>query len=148
VIRYKRFIRADNIMNFVKRFGALLYILRIQPPTSITKAWNQAALNHHVAFAQHSLTPTIGILCSTFGGITNLTLAKVLDVFGKPQGYLLYIILATTRLAMMSACKSVEGIRRRTGFYTVGNNSSQCSLSVFVADTSSLRNRSLDSQST
>ncbi|KAL8651924.1 MAG: hypothetical protein Q9210_002993 [Variospora velana] len=95
------------------------------------------------AFAQHSLTPTIGILSSVIGGVTNLTLAKILDVFGRPQGYLFCICLATAGLIMMAACNNVEAYAAAQVFYTVGNNGLQYSLSVFVADTSSLRNRGL-----
>ena len=104
-----------------------------------------AALTPYVtsAFAQHSLTPTIGILSSVIGGVTNLTLAKILDVFGRPQGFLSCILLATAGLVMMAACNNVEAYAAAQVFYTVGNNGLQYSLSVFVADTSSLRNRGL-----
>ena len=104
-----------------------------------------AALAPYVtsAFAQHSLTPTVGILSSVIGGVTNLTLAKILDVFGRPQGYLCCIFLATVGLIMMAACSNVEAYAAAQVFYTVGNNGLQYSLSVFVADTSSLRNRGL-----
>ena len=104
-----------------------------------------AALAPYVtsAFAQHSLTPTVGILSSVIGGVTNLTLAKILDVFGRPQGYLFCIFLATVGLIMMAACNNVEAYAAAQVFYTVGNNGLQYSLSVFVADTSSLRNRGL-----
>ncbi|KAL8722331.1 MAG: hypothetical protein Q9225_001179 [Loekoesia sp. 1 TL-2023] len=95
------------------------------------------------AFAQHSLTPTVGILSSVIGGVTNLTLAKILDVFGRPQGYLFCISIATVGLIMMAACSNVEAYAAAQVFYTVGNNGLQYSLSVFVADTSSLRNRGL-----
>ena len=95
------------------------------------------------AFAQHSLTPTVGILSSVIGGVTNLTIAKVLDVFGRPQGYLFCIILATVGLIMMAACNNVEAYAAAQVFYAVGNNGIQYTLSVFVADTSSLRNRGL-----
>lgn len=104
-----------------------------------------AALTPYVtsAFAQHSLTPTVGVLSSVIGGVTNLTLAKILDVFGRPQGYLFCIFLATVGLIMMAACNNVEAYAAAQVFYTVGNNGIQYSLSVFVADTSSLRNRGL-----
>ena len=95
------------------------------------------------AFAQHSLTPTVGILSSVIGGVTNLTIAKVLDVFGRPQGYLFCIVLATVGLIMMAACNDVEAYAAAQVFYAVGNNGIQYTLSVFVADTSSLRNRGL-----
>ena len=104
-----------------------------------------ATLNPFVtsAFAQHSLTPTVGIISSVIGGVTNLTLAKVLDVFGRPQGFLLCIVLATSGLIMMATCNNVEAYAAAQVFYTVGNNGLQYSLSIFVADTSSLRNRGL-----
>lgn len=103
------------------------------------------ALNPYVtsAFAQHSLTPTVIILSSVIGGVTNLTLAKILDVFGRPQGFFVCIVLATVGLVMMAACNNVEAYAAAQVFYTVGNSGVQYSLSVFVADTSSLRNRGL-----
>ncbi|KAF2001390.1 siderophore iron transporter mirB [Amniculicola lignicola CBS 123094] len=95
------------------------------------------------AFALHSLTPTVGILSSVIGGVTNLTIAKILDVFGRPQGYLFCIFIATMGLIMMAACNNVEAYAAAQVFYTVGNSGLQYSLSVFVADTSTLRNRGL-----
>ncbi|KAK7418710.1 hypothetical protein QQX98_003728 [Neonectria punicea] len=95
------------------------------------------------AFALHSLTPTVGLLGSVIGGVTNLTLAKVLGVFGRPQGYLFCIVLATVGLVMMTAANTVEMYAVAQVFQLVGNNGIQYSLTVFVADTSSLRNRGL-----
>ena len=103
------------------------------------------SLNPYVtsAFAQHSLTPTVGILSSIIGGVTNLTIAKILDVFGRPQGYLFCIVLATVGLIIMAACNNVEAYAAAQVFYAVENNDIQYTLSVFVADTSSIRNRGL-----
>lgn len=103
------------------------------------------ALNPYVtsAFAEHSLTPTVGVLSAVIGGVTNLTLAKILDVFGRPQGYLFTIFLATVGLIMMATCNNVEAYAAAQVFYAVGNNGLQYCLSVFIADTTSLRNRGL-----
>lgn len=95
------------------------------------------------AFAEHSLTPTVSVVSSVIGGCTNFTIAKILDVFGRPQGYLVCIIIATVGLIMMAACREVEAYAAAMVFYTVGNTGLQYSLSVFVADTSSLKNRGL-----
>lgn len=64
-------------------------------------------------------------------------------MFSRPQGYLLCIIIAMVGLVMMAACNNVEAYAAAQVFYTVGNNGIQYALSVFVADTSSLRNRGL-----
>ncbi|KAH9843364.1 MFS general substrate transporter [Teratosphaeria destructans] len=95
------------------------------------------------AYSAHSLTPTVSVVSSVVGACTNFTIAKVLDVFGRPHGYLLCIITATIGLVMMAASTSVEAYAAAQVFNTVGNTGLQYSLSVFVADTSSLRNRGL-----
>jgi MFS family permease len=108
-------------------------------------AGTQTALSPYVtsAFAEHSLTPTISIVSYVIGGVTNFTIAKILDVFGRPQGLLCCIIVATLGLIMMASCTHVEAYAAALVFYTVGNTGLQYTLSVFVADTSSLRNRGL-----
>ncbi|UKZ76797.1 hypothetical protein TrVFT333_004509 [Trichoderma virens FT-333] len=94
-------------------------------------------------FASHSLTPTVNILSSVIGGVTNLTLAKILDIFGRAYGYLFCIILATSGLVMMSTCNSIQAYAIAQVFQTIGNNGILYSLTVFVADNSSMRNRDL-----
>ncbi|KAF4471932.1 Siderophore iron transporter mirB [Fusarium albosuccineum] len=95
------------------------------------------------AFQHHSLTPTVGIMSSIIGGVFKLTIAKILDVFGRPQGYILSLFLATIGLVMMAACNNVETYAAAQVFYTVGNNAMLYCITIFIADTSSLRNRGL-----
>ncbi|UPK97440.1 hypothetical protein LCI18_008375 [Fusarium solani-melongenae] len=95
------------------------------------------------AFAQHSLTPTVMIFSSIIGAVFKLTIAKTLDVFGRPHGYLLSVFFAIIGLIMMAACNNVEAYAAAQVFYTVGNNALLYTISVFIADSSSLRNRGL-----
>jgi MFS family permease len=95
------------------------------------------------AFAAHSLTPTVSILSSVIGGVTNLTIAKVIDVFGRPPGLLFCLGLGTIGLIMMAACNGVEAYAAAMIFHTVGNNGIQYIMSVFIADTTKLENRGL-----
>ncbi|KAI9151857.1 putative siderophore iron transporter mirb protein [Paramyrothecium foliicola] len=95
------------------------------------------------AFQLHSLTPTVGILSSVIGGVCNLTVAKILDVFGRPQGYAMALAVATVGLVMMAATKNVEMYAAADVFWTVGNNAVLYSVNIVVADTTSLRNRGL-----
>ncbi|KAM0262591.1 hypothetical protein ACHAQJ_001636 [Trichoderma viride] len=97
-------------------------------------------------FVEGILSATTGILTpyvTVIGGVTNLTLAKVLDIFGRAQGYLFCIVLATGGLIMMSICTSIQAYAAPQVFQTIGNNGILYSLTVFVADTSSMRNRGL-----
>ncbi|KAF2764177.1 MFS general substrate transporter [Teratosphaeria nubilosa] len=95
------------------------------------------------AYSAHSLTPTISVVSSVVGACINFTIAKILDVFSRPHGYLFCIIIATIGLVIMAASTNVEAYAAAQVFNTVGNTGLQYSLSVFVADTSSLRNRGL-----
>ncbi|CAM1509772.1 Fc.00g001070.m01.CDS01 [Cosmosporella sp. VM-42] len=103
------------------------------------------ALNPYVtsAFQQHSLTPTVGVLSSVIGGVCNLTVAKILDVFGRPQGYAISLLIAAIGLIMMAATTNVEMYAAAQVFWTVGNNALLYSINIFVADTTGLRNRGL-----
>ncbi|CAG2008709.1 unnamed protein product [Fusarium graminearum] len=94
-------------------------------------------------FAMHSLTATTSVMSFVIGGVTNLSIAKTLDVFGRPQGFMFCAITATIGLIMSAACNNVEAYAASQVFYTVGINGIGYSLSVFIADTTSLRNRGL-----
>ncbi|KAH6681034.1 siderophore iron transporter mirB [Plectosphaerella plurivora] len=95
------------------------------------------------AFQQHSLTPTVLIVSGIIGGVCNLIVAKVLDVFGRVQGYAAALVMATLGLIMMAATRSVEMYAAAQVFWTVGSTSLFYTISILVADLSDLRNRAL-----
>ncbi|GAB7363710.1 hypothetical protein MBLNU230_g4278t1 [Neophaeotheca triangularis] len=95
------------------------------------------------SFASHSLTPTVSIVSSVMSGCANFTIAKLLDVFGRQHGFLMCTILATIGLVMMAACQQVEAYAAAQVFSTIGNNGLQYTISVIIADSTSLRNRGL-----
>ncbi|KAF2439233.1 MFS general substrate transporter [Karstenula rhodostoma CBS 690.94] len=94
-------------------------------------------------FAAHSLIPTTSVLSQVIGGVTNLCIAKILDIFGRPHGFLVCVGLATIGLIIAASCTSVEVYAASQVFYTIGINGLGYCLSVFIADTSSLRHRGL-----
>jgi MFS family permease len=94
-------------------------------------------------FASHSLMPTTNVLSQVIGGVSNLCIAKVLDIFGRPHGFLLCVGFATIGLVIAASCDGVEVYAASQIFYIVGINGLGYCLSVFIADTSSLRHRGL-----
>lgn len=94
------------------------------------------------SFYQHSLTATTSIMSSIIGGLFKLPLAKILDIWGRPQGLAAMTFLLTIGLIMMAGCRNVETYAAAQVFYWVGYNGLTYTLSIFIADTSSLRNRS------
>ncbi|KAK3673345.1 MFS siderochrome iron transporter 1 [Recurvomyces mirabilis] len=94
------------------------------------------------AFQEHSLTATTSIMSSIIGGLLKLPLAKILDIWGRPQGFALMVCCLTLGLIMMAGCNNVQTYAAAQVFYWVGYNGLDYSLSIFIADTSSLKNRS------
>ncbi|KAK3306075.1 major facilitator superfamily-domain-containing protein [Chaetomium strumarium] len=95
------------------------------------------------AFQSHSLTAATSIFSSLIGGLFKLPLAKILDIWGRPQGFIVMMICLTIGLAMMAGCNNVETYAAGQVFYWVGYNGITYSISIFIADTSALKNRAL-----
>jgi MFS family permease len=94
-------------------------------------------------FAAHSLIPAIGIAAYILSGVLKLPIAKLIDTWGRPEGFALMTALATLGLVLMAACKNVETYAAAQVFYNVGFSGFSYVLDVVVADTSSLKNRAL-----
>ena len=71
-------------------------------------------------FYAHSLTATTSIMSSLIGGLFQLPLAKIVDIWGRPQGFALCMVFLTIGLIMMAACKNVETYAAAQVFYWVG----------------------------
>ncbi|GAP92247.1 putative siderophore iron transporter [Rosellinia necatrix] len=95
------------------------------------------------AFQEHSLTATTGVAANIIGGVSKLALAKILDVWGRPQGFLLTMCLMVFGLVLMAACNNVQTYAAAQIFYWVGYNGISYSTTIFIADTSALKNRGL-----
>ncbi|KAG9232685.1 major facilitator superfamily domain-containing protein [Amylocarpus encephaloides] len=95
------------------------------------------------SFALLPLTGTTNIVSGIVGGVFRLPTAKFIDLIGRAEGFALMTMLAMIGLAMMAATKNVETYAAAQVFYWVGFNGMAYVLDVFMADTSSLKNRAL-----
>ncbi|KAI9753681.1 MAG: hypothetical protein M4579_005033, partial [Chaenotheca gracillima] len=93
------------------------------------------------AFSQHALLATTSVMSSIIGAVAKLPIAKIIDIWGRAEGYMLMVALCTLGLIMMAACNNVETYAAAQVFYWVGYNGISYVLDVFIADTSSLKNR-------
>lgn len=82
-------------------------------------------------------------MSSIIGGLTKLPLAKLIDIWGRPQGYIVMVGCLTLGLILMAASNSVKLYAAAQIFYWVGHNGTEYVVGVFVADTSRLKNRGL-----
>ena len=85
----------------------------------------------------------MGVASSLVGGLWKLTLAKVLDVFGRPQGYAASVAILTFGLGMMTLCRDLQTYTAAQVLYWVGFNGVGYALNILVADTSALKSRGL-----
>ncbi|KAF7888403.1 uncharacterized protein EAF02_002944 [Botrytis sinoallii] len=95
------------------------------------------------SFALLPLTGTTSIVSSIVGGVFRLPIAKFVDLIGRAEGFAIMTGFATIGLIMMAACKNVETYAAAQVFYWLGFDGMMYVLDVFMADTSSLKNRAL-----
>ncbi|KAJ5182329.1 hypothetical protein N7449_012476 [Penicillium cf. viridicatum] len=103
------------------------------------------SLNPYVtsAFMLHSLTAATSIMASIIGGLSKIPLAKILDSWGRPQGMSLMLIIWVMGFIMMAACDNVQTYAAAQVFSSVGSQGVSYCLTVFISDTSALKNRAL-----
>lgn len=94
-------------------------------------------------FSSHSLIPTIMLVSSILSGVLKLPISKIIDAWGRPQGLAAMILLATVGLILMAACQDVKTYAVAQVLYEVGISGFTYVLNIIVADTSSLKNRTL-----
>ncbi|THX77769.1 major facilitator superfamily transporter [Aureobasidium pullulans] len=94
-------------------------------------------------FSLHSLTATTGILSNILGGLSRLPLSKIIDVWGRREGFAVMGVFLTIGLVMMAACNNVETYAAAQVFYWIGYTGIQYIVAVMIADATSLRNRGI-----
>jgi len=72
------------------------------------------------AFHLHSLTAATGIMSSIIGGLSKIPLAKLLDMWGRPQGLLLSLSVWVLGYIMMATCQNVQTYAAAQVFSSTG----------------------------
>ncbi|CDS04055.1 hypothetical protein LRAMOSA07010 [Lichtheimia ramosa] len=94
-------------------------------------------------FQSHSLVNVIYIVANAISAAVYIPLAKVLDIFGRAEGFLIMATFATLGLVLMAACNNLPTFCAAYVFYTLGFGGMTFSVDVITADSSKLRNRGL-----
>ena len=95
------------------------------------------------SFGEHALLSTTNVLSTLIPGVIKLPLAKMMDIWGRPQGFIAMLVCAVIGLIVMAASNNIETYAAAQVFYWVGFNGIAYVLDVFIADTSSLKWRGL-----
>lgn len=94
-------------------------------------------------FSAHSLIPAVGITSFVLSGVLKLPTAKMIDIWGRPQGLVVMTLLGTVGLLLMAVCRDVKTYAAAKIFHGVGASGFAYILEIIIADTSSLRDRAL-----
>jgi len=94
-------------------------------------------------FSLHGLTALTGVVASLVAGLFRLPLAKLIDVWGRPEGLVISVVFMTLGSIMMAATNNVQMYAAAEVFAQTGGNARNYILSVLLADTSQLKNRGL-----
>lgn len=96
------------------------------------------------AYANFQTAPeisTAAILATVVGGVMKLPIAKVLNIWGRAEGILIFTGLYTLGIIVLASYNGPKGFAAGYVLYWVGYNAIYLILDVFMADTSGLRNR-------
>ncbi|KAF7909328.1 uncharacterized protein EAF01_003046 [Botrytis porri] len=95
------------------------------------------------AFESHSLITVINIVANAMTAAIYIPLAKMLDLWGRAEGFLLMVLFSTIGLIMMAACNNIATFCAAQVFYSIGFGGLIYSVDVITADVSKLKNRGL-----
>ncbi|KZL73196.1 MFS siderochrome iron transporter MrB [Colletotrichum tofieldiae] len=94
-------------------------------------------------FESHSLLPVIDIVSSAMTASVYIPLAKILDLWGRAEGFLLMVLFATLGMILLAASQNLATYCAATVFWQVGWSGLTYSIDVITADSTRLKNRGL-----
>ncbi|KIX05780.1 uncharacterized protein Z518_03752 [Rhinocladiella mackenziei CBS 650.93] len=95
------------------------------------------------SWQSHSLLAVIDIVASAMTAAVYIPMAKMLDVWGRAEGFLLMVAFCVLGLILMAASQNLSTYSAAQVFYSVGFGGLSYSWNVLAADVTNLRNRGL-----
>ncbi|KAI9374332.1 major facilitator superfamily domain-containing protein [Aspergillus egyptiacus] len=97
--------------------------------------------NAYASFSSAPQIATANILYGIIGGVLKLPIAKVLNLWGRAEGFLVFLAVYILGLIIVAACNNPDSYAAGYVLFWVGYNALFLIMDVFMADTSGLRNR-------
>lgn len=93
------------------------------------------------SFNEHGLLATTSIVATIVGGVIALPIAKVIDIWGRAEGFIVMVALAVLGLILKAACKNVETYAAGHTIYWAGHIGIGYIINIMLADMTTLKNR-------
>jgi MFS family permease len=94
-------------------------------------------------FEEHSLLTIIGIVSNSMAAAVYIPTAKLLDLWGRAEGFAIMVCFASLGLVMMAASNNMATYCAAQVFQTIGFGGMMYCVDVITADSSSLKHRGL-----
>ncbi|RDL33293.1 MFS transporter, SIT family, siderophore-iron:H+ symporter [Venustampulla echinocandica] len=94
-------------------------------------------------FETHSLLTIIYIVSNSMTAALYIPLAKILDLWGRAEGFVIMVSFATLGLIMMAGCNGLATFCVAQVFYSLGFGGLIYTIDVITSDVSKLKNRGL-----
>ncbi|KLU82361.1 hypothetical protein MAPG_01433 [Magnaporthiopsis poae ATCC 64411] len=93
------------------------------------------------SFSRHGLLATVGIVARLVGGVSQIPMAKIGNIWGRMEVYILVHGLCSFGLLLMAVSRNIETYAAANVFWTVGSGGVGFIHTVLISDLTSLRNR-------
>ncbi|KAL2797000.1 major facilitator superfamily domain-containing protein [Aspergillus keveii] len=102
-----------------------------------------SALNPYItsSFGRHGLLNVGSVLSSIIGGVAPLALAKVVDIWGRVEGFVVMITVCVVGMILKATCHTVEQYVGAHVLYWTGHIGMIYVIEVMISDMTTLRNR-------
>ncbi|KAL4968093.1 putative siderochrome-iron transporter [Aspergillus stella-maris] len=97
--------------------------------------------NAYANFENAPQVATANILYSIIGGVLKLPLAKILNLWGRAEGFLVFLGVYVVGLIIVAACNNPDSYAAGYVLFYIGYTELFLIMDVFMADTSGMKNR-------
>ncbi|CAK7206638.1 hypothetical protein SEUCBS139899_009440 [Sporothrix eucalyptigena] len=94
-------------------------------------------------WAAHSLLTVIGIVANAITAAVYIPMAKVLDVWGRAEGFLIMMVFCILGLILMASAQNLSTYCAAEVFYSIGFSGLGYTWDVLATDVTNLRNRGI-----
>ncbi|KAF2723172.1 MFS general substrate transporter [Polychaeton citri CBS 116435] len=95
------------------------------------------------SFESHGLTAVVSIVATITGGVCNLFIAKLIDIWGRVEGFFFMLLLIVVGCIMLADCQSIQMYAAANTIYWVGHIGFLYVVTIILTDITTLRNRVL-----
>ncbi|KAI8946086.1 siderochrome-iron transporter MirB [Xylaria longipes] len=95
------------------------------------------------SFSRHGLLATTEIIATIVGGVIALPIAKIIDIWGRCEGFIIMVCLVVLGLILKAVSQNVETYAAAHTIYWAGHIGMGYVISIMLADMTTLKNRLL-----